>query len=363
MGKWRKGLIVIMLLLIIISLVGCARTKYVDKLSIIHVFGFDKDEEGNIIGTALFPEYTKSKSSDNSQFIEQKTDAVGLQRPKMSTHTVMPVALSKINVIVFGNDFAKSGVSDVIERLLLTPQIATNIQIAVSTQSAKETLKVLQKTDLTLDDKIKQNMTGQQIPRTNLHVYLNHLYGEGVDPYVPMLTIDENNKIQVDRVGIFKDDKLKLHLNDTETFIFSILEDERTQGVYEIVLDEESRKDVIIVQGFRSKSKWDWVKEEQQLNLTLHLTWSIMHHPDRFNLENPQDLETIKRMIKKNISKDIDELLNTFKENGVDPLGIGNIVRSQDRNWDQKSFYDQQYPSLPININLDLEIIHSGLQG
>src|SRR5690606_2492087 len=140
-------------------------------------------------------------------------------------------------------------------------------------------------------------------------------------------------------------------------------EDERTQGAYELALDEESRKDVIIAQGFRSKSKWARVKEEQQLNLTFHLTWSIMHHPDRLNFEDPQALETIKRLSKNNISKDIEELLNTFKEDGVDPLGIGNIVRSQDRNWDQKSFYDQQYPSLPININLDLEIIHSGLQG
>jgi len=362
MGKWRKVIFVVTVFVCILTLVGCARTKIVDKLSIIHVFGFDLDDNENLIGTALYPEYTKSKESDKSQYLQETTDAVALLRSRMSTRTSTPVALSKIRVLVFGNEFAKTGISDVVERLLLTPQIATNIQIAVSTHSAKDTLSALKKRDLTLADQIKQNMTGQQIPSMNLHVFLNHFYGEGMDPYVPMLTIDESDKIQVDRVGIFKDDKLKLHLNERETFVFSILEDYRTQAIHEITLDEEDRTEVILIQGFRNKSKWEWVKDEQQLNLSLKLTWTITHHPDRFNLENPHDLETIKRIIKKDIKKDIEELLNTFKETGVDPLGIGNIVRSQDRDWDETSFYEQ-YPNLPINIEIQLKIIHSGLQG
>jgi len=362
MGKRRKGRILVIIFVCIGCLVGCARTKIVDKLSIIHVFGFDLDENGNMVGTALYPEYTKSKSSDKIQYLEEKTDAVALLRPKMSTHTSTPVALSKIRVIVFGNDYAKTGVNDVVERLLLTPEIATNIQIAVSTHSAKETLNSLKKGNLTLADQIKQNMTGQQLPKMNLHVFLNHYYGEGMDPYVPMITIDENDKIQVDRVGIFKNDKLKLHLDEKETFTFSILEDYRTQAIYEIVLDEKDLKEVIVIQGFRNKRKWEWVKDKQQLNLSLKLTWIVTHHPDRFNLENPHDLEMIKGLIKKNVQEDVEELLNKFKETGVDPLGIGNIVRSKDRDWEKTSFYEQ-YPTLPINIDLNLEIIHSGLQG
>lgn len=362
MGKWRKSLIVVIVFLCIVILVGCTRTKIVDKLSIIHVFGFDLGDKGDVIGTALFPEYTKSKGSDKSQYLEEKTDAVALLRSKMSTHTSTPVALSKIRVLVFGNEFAKAGVNDVVERLLLTPEIATNIQIVASTHSAKKTLKALKEGDLALADQIKQNMTGQQLPKMNLHVFLNHFYGEGVDPFVPMLTIDENDKILVNRVGIFKDDKLKLHLNEKETFIFSTLENYRTQAIYEIILDGEDRTEVLLIQAFRNKRKWDWVKDEQKLNLSLKLIWTVTHHPDRFNLENPHDLETIKGLIKKDLKKDIEELLNTFKEKGVDPLGIGNIVRSQDRDWDETSFYEQ-YPALPINVDIQLKIIHSGLQG
>nr|WP_304218077.1 Ger(x)C family spore germination protein [Fredinandcohnia onubensis] len=362
MENWKKSLIFILLIVCLIGLFGCSRAKIVDKLSIVHVFGFDLADNGEFIGTALYPEYTKSKSSTNIQYLQEKEDAIALLRPRMSTHTSTPVELSKIRVLILGNKFAEAGVGEVIDRVLVQPQIATNIQIAASTHSAEETLNTLKKGDLTVADQLKQNMTGQLIPRMNLHVFLNHYYGAGMDPYVPMLTIDDNNKIQVNNIGVFKHDKFKLHLNIKETFIFSILEDFRTQATYEIDHEQGEQKENIVVRGFRSKGKWEWVKRNQQLNLSLDLIWSITDRPTRFDLENPDDIQTLKKIIAKNVKKDVESLLDKLKEEEVDPLGIGNIVRSQDKNWDEATFYDL-YPSLPINVDVHLEIIHSGLQG
>ncbi|MEH7225517.1 Ger(x)C family spore germination protein [Bacillus sp. JJ1566] len=363
MGIRRKNLLFVLLFVCLVSLVGCSRMKIVDKLSIVHVFGFDIDDNGKVVGTALYPEYTKGKGSNEIHYLQEKTNTVALLAPRMATHTSTPVELAKIRVLVIGNEYAKAGIGDVVERLLVQPQIATNIQIAVSTHSANETLNTLKKQgELTLADQLKQNMTGQLLPMMNLHVFLNHFYGQGMDSYVPMLSIDENDRLEVDKVGIFRDDKLKLHLNAKETFIFSVLEDFRTQATYEINLDGNNRKEVILIRAFRNKRDWEWVKNEEQLNLTLNLIWTITQRPIRYNLENPDDIEALKKLIVKNVKKEIDDLLNKFKEEGVDPLGIGNIVRSQDRDWDEASFYEK-YPSIPVNIEMNLEIIHSGLQG
>ena len=69
----------------------------------------------------------------------------------------------------------------------------------------------------------------------------------------------------------------------------------------------------------------------------------------------------IKKIIVEKINEGINNLLETFKENEVDPLGIGNIVRSKDKTWEKDAFYEL-YPTLPINVNVDLQIIHSGLE-
>jgi spore germination protein len=43
----------------------------------IHVFGLDKEED-QLVGTALYPNYRKSKDTDNIQLIKEKAIAGNL---------------------------------------------------------------------------------------------------------------------------------------------------------------------------------------------------------------------------------------------------------------------------------------------
>ncbi|WP_203555429.1 Ger(x)C family spore germination protein [Bacillus sp. B15-48] len=364
MKKGRKSHIFFLLLVCVVVLIGCARTKIIDKISIIHAFGFDQADNDEIIGTALFPDYTKSKAADQIHFLEEQAATASLVVSKMAAHTSTPIEIPKIGVLLFGNGYAEAGVSDMVKRLVMTPQLGTNIQIAASTHSAKETLNTFKnEKSLTLAERLEHNMQGQHLPIMNLHVFLNHFYGEGMDAYVPMLTIDAKDQISIEGLGIFKGDKLKLHLNPEQSTIFSIIKDKRTRTTYKIELDnEKNRGEILIVRTEKTKSHWDWDQEKQQLNLRVKLKMALTQYPDRFDVENPDDVREITKIVVGNLEKGMKDLLATFKENEVDPIGIGNIVRSKDITWDVESFY-KQYPTLPIHVNVDLEIIHSGLEG
>jgi Ger(x)C family germination protein len=363
MKKWRKHHVLCLLLVCIVCLFGCSRTRIIDKISIVHVFGFDQADNGELIGTALFPEYTKNKDSDQIHYLEEQAPTGDLFVPKMATLTSAPVELAKIRVLLFGKSYAEAGIQDMVERFILNPQLGTNIQIAVSTHSARETLNTFKKEKtLTLAERIQHNMQGQALPNMNLHVFLNHFYGEGMDAYVPMLTIDEKDRVKIEGIGIFKDDKLKLHLKPEQTILFSFIEDDRTQATYQIELDENDRREKITVRAFQSKSNWDWDQKKEQLNLRLQLKMTLTQYPDRFNVEKAEDVMEMKKLIVEKLEKGMGDLLAAFKENEVDPLGIGNIVRTKDRTWEEESFYEQ-YPTLPIHVNVNLKILHSGLEG
>ncbi|MFS0861102.1 Ger(x)C family spore germination protein [Fredinandcohnia sp. 179-A 10B2 NHS] len=359
MKRWRH--VFFIFLVCILCLFGCARTRIIDKLSIIHVFGFDLADNGDLVGTALFPEYTKSKSDDQIQYIAEQAPTGVLFVPRMSEQTSTPVEIAKIRVLLFGKDYAEAGIKDMVNRFILNPQLGTNIQIAASTHSARETLSTFKnEKSLTLADRIQQNIQGQTLPRLNLHIFLNNFYGEGGDAYVPMLTIDENNKVKVDGIGVFKDDKLKLHLNEKQTALFSYIKDRRSQATYKISLKDNDRAEIITVRNFRSKSNWDWNHNKEQLSLRLQLQMTLTQFPDRFNAEKAGDVMEIKKLIVENLKREMEDLLTTFQENEVDPLGIGNIVRSKDKTWKVESFY-KKYPSIPINLDVNVKIIHSGL--
>jgi spore germination protein len=363
MKTWRKHHVLFIFLVCIVSLFGCTRTRIIDKISIVHVFGFDQADNGELRGTVLIPDYTISKDSDQIQYLEEQAPTGVLFVPKLAKHTSTPVELAKIRVLIFGKSYAEAGIQDMVERFILTPQLGTNIQIAVSTHSAKETLNTFKKEkSLTLAERIQHNMQGQDLPNMNLHVFLNRFYGEGMDAYVPMLTINEKDRVQIEGIGIFKDNKLKLHLNPEQTILFSLVEDDRTQATYKLGLDEKDRKENITVRAFRSKSNWDWDQKREELNLRLLLQMTLTQYPARFSVEKAEDIREIRKLIEEKLENEIGDLLATFKENKVDPLGIGNIVRSKDRNWEKESFYEQ-YPTLPIQVNVKLQIIHSGLEG
>jgi Ger(x)C family germination protein len=205
-------------------------------------------------------------------------------------------------------------------------------------------------------------MQGQYLPRMNLHIFLNQFYGEGVDAYVPMLTIDEKDRVRVEGIGVFKEDKLKIHLNPDQTMIFSFIEDEQTQATYKMDLEGKERREIIAVRAFHSKSSWDWNPKKEHLHLRLLLQGSLTQSPNRFDVEKDKDVMEMKKIVEERLEKEITDLFALLKENGVDPLGIGNIVRSKDRTWKEESFYEK-YPALPISVNVDVQFLHSGLEG
>ncbi|WP_423801243.1 Ger(x)C family spore germination protein [Neobacillus sp. SAB-20_R2A] len=361
MKKWKTLFLVI---LCFVLLIGCARMNIIDQLSIVHVYGFDVSKDGQLVGTVLYPNYTKSRGNPNIQYLTEHAPPNSVIYEKMDKYTSTPIKLSKIRVLVFSKKYAKTNISDIIKRFITTPELGTNIQIVVSEKSAQEILKAIKEgEDLTLADRLKQNMLTQNLPDMNLHVFLNHFFGEGMDAYVPIVSLNRNNGIDVGGVGIFKGDKFKLQLNEEQSFFFSILETVKTQGWHRFKVDDNGQRGIIIVRGFRSKKNWDLINKQNnpELNLTMNLEWTVFKYPDWLDLSNDTDLKRLKTMIEEEVKKKVEQLLTTFKENKVDPLGIGNIVRARDKNWEETAFY-KKYPNLPIHVKVNLEIIHTGLE-
>ena len=363
MNKKRCFIIIFYIFICLFSLIGCTRMRTVDKLSMIHVFGLDKEGD-ELIGTALYPDYTKDKTVEDIQYLKEKTVAGNLFYQEMGKHTSTPITLAKIRVLVLGKEYAESGIDDMVKRFIINPELGTRIQVVVSEDPAEETLKEFSKgNSLTLLELIEHNMTNKYLPETNLHYFLNHYYGEGMDPFVPVIKLDENKKVMVEGIAIFKGDKLKLSLNEEKTFIFSTLKDKKKEGLLKIEIEHEDKKGLVIVRGSKSKKNWRLVNgkyNQPELNLTLNLEWTIRQMPDWINISKESDIELLKKLVTDKVKEKVEDLFGILKENEVDPLGIGNIVRSKKRDWKEKEFY-QTYPELPINVKVNLEIIHSEL--
>ncbi|MHC0038307.1 Ger(x)C family spore germination protein [Pseudoneobacillus sp. C159] len=348
-----------------ILLIGCTRTKIIDQISIIHVIGYDKNEEGELVGTLLYPDFTKSKNSESLEVRKVSGDTSSTIFQKTNEQTKNQIELSKTLVIVFGEELAKKGVKEVINPLVNNPLVGTNVQIVVGIPSARDFMDAVKKDKtLSIADTVTQNYEQFFMPKTNSHIFLNDYYGKGRDPYTPILGLGTEKKVKINGLAIWKDDQFKLSLNNKQAYLFGLMDTYSHQGFAEVPIQKQSKKGHFVHRNLKNKSKWKVSKLGDQPELTLHLKIStrIMEFPTWIHLQSEADIALIKRAIEKNLNKEITELIKLFQKNKVDPLGLGDIIRAHSRNWNEKVFYEQSYDQLKVKVKTDVKIIQSGLR-
>ncbi|NOU75452.1 hypothetical protein GC098_29395 [Paenibacillus sp. LMG 31458] len=54
-------------------------------------------------------------------------------------------------------------------------------------------------------------------------------------------------------------------------------------------------------------------------------------------------------------------LCDAYKEEGIDPLGFGELVRSKKRNWDAE-MWEKEYWGLDVHLNVKVDLTEMGVK-
>lgn len=362
-GREMKRNCLIAMLICLLCLTGCNRTKIIDQISIVHIIGYDI-QNNKMRGTIMYPDYTKSQRPDHLEIRKSQSDTTYMLLSNTNEQTKNPIELSKTVVVLFGEKMAKKGVTSIIDTVFNNPVIGTNVQAAIAEPSAEKFLEDVKKTgspDIT--ETIMQNTNTLSYPKSNLHILLNNFYGEGRDPFIPIIKLNKEKRVMMDGMAVFKDDRYTVRLNQEETFILGLLDRHVHKGLMEVKLIKGSHHGKIVMRTMRNKARWK-VREQgenHEILLSVKVSAKINEHPNWIELYKHKDLDLIKKTFETEINKQIVQLTNQFKEKGVDPLGIGDLVRAHDRNWNERSFYKEEYPTIQIRVKTDFLIKEAGI--
>lgn len=73
-----------------------------------------------------------------------------------------------------------------------------------------------------------------------------------------------------------------------------------------------------------------------------------------------KDLTKIKELGIQQFEEQMQTLVNRFQQRGIDPIGLGDVASSKIRHLNMEQWHDT-YPSLDIDVNVDLTVIGSGI--
>lgn len=357
----RKFKRLVQILLLPVLLTGCMNIdkRVLDDIQLATAYGYESIDDDQIEVTAVFPSYQPDKSVKNEtvtavSFLSKE------MRIKHSLQSEKPLVGGKVEVSLYERKTAEKGIKDLMDTLQRDPSIGSNVYLAVIEGSPKEVLSKQygnQDNGIFLSNLIEQNIEARVIHKTNLHQFMYKLYAEGIDPVLPIIELKEG-KINLKAIGLFDDDKLVDQLEIDEFFFLKILLDRKSQqDAYALQFDEDKKAFIYNVGSIR---KYDVPEPmtNSEIKITLKMKSSIREY--RNGTLNKKKIKEIEKAMKNKIEKKSEEMILEFQELGIDPLGIGEEVRTRTRKWDQKKWEDL-YPNIKITVSAKVKLLESGV--
>lgn len=357
-----KKMILFIILLVCSSFPQIGTPKQIiDDIFLVMAVGYDYVDENRFTGTAVAPYYKPDKTIENLAF-SNTSSLVYQNRDKLESASSKPLINGKLQVALFNQELAeKTGVFRYIDNLQRDPNVGSRVNLAIFEGSTEKTLNKL-KTDepvgTYLSNIIEENTKFSNLPLTNLHTFEFAYFIKGMDPILPFLE-ERNNRVKIKGIALLKKDKMVDFVPQQELFYLRSMYENFNKGVFFIELDNGKKA---FLTNIASKRKFIVKHNNGGLppNVTINIkTEGIIREysgpfiPDHF-------VKDIERQIEKNIEKKAREMVKTFQELGIDPLGIGYQVRHQTRNYNGENWGDM-YPNVDIIVKAKMSILERGV--
>lgn len=335
---------------------GCAKEQIIDRIKIIENVGYDMDGD-TFRSTASIAAY--EKNARLRLFTSESQTCPGVLGP-FTAQSDNLVERGQLRTIVISEKFARRSIQELASTLLRDQFISNYATVLITKQEVSEIMsETVRHPPFFLSDMVKQNMENGNTPFTNTHQLLDQYYGEGQDVFLPVLNKNKNGVLQMDGVGVFKGDKLRLMLTDKEAFFLKLLKDKpRTMtGSYEFMTEQKEKINFKVLQGKRNLSP----EPNDKVVITLTLQIDPRYIPKTKSVIDKSDYLDLKKQIEQHVSNEISVLLKTFQMNNVDPVGFGRLFRSRERTWNEQEFSKKTYPNLKFEVKTEITITQSGV--
>ncbi|QGQ97620.1 Ger(x)C family spore germination protein [Paenibacillus psychroresistens] len=348
-------------LMIALALTSCSSERIVDHINIVTILGLDKNDAG-FKETGLYSDFNHA---GRTALLQGNAKKPSLLLDEMNNQSSQPVAISKLKLLIINKQLAEEGITLFIESICKDPLISHYMIVAISDGAASSMLESL--VDLKSENlpnyTIEHNIRSGAIPESNLHTLLFDYYGEGRDPSVPYLKLNQKGKIVITGQAIFKDDRLKLIINQEEVAMYKMLQGHLLRGNVPFTIMLGQNEGTAVFNSLGGKKSQALSKSARAPKVIYNITMNgmIKDYPKWANLRKTGNDRLLIMQLEKQVRNKLLALLNKFVKNNVDPLGVGDLVRAHSKVWNEKEFYEVEYPNIKFEVHVNVNLMKSGI--
>ncbi|MFK3961259.1 Ger(x)C family spore germination protein [Guptibacillus hwajinpoensis] len=347
-----------------VLLTGCVESSILDDIQMVTIIGYDfpddESEESLIKGIAVAPQYQANGRVDNSIFI-QTAELSKEIRSQYNSESSKSFVSGKLEVALFSRELAESeGIIELVDTLQRDPSIGSRVFLGISNSNLETLLSTNYgnvDTGTFIHDTLSHNSKRGMLPETSMHNFLYHYYSEGNDPILPLVEQD-GDKVKIIGIALFNGDKMVGTIDSRSLFTFKILYEKfSSNDSFTVKLNDEEHA---AIYNIASKRNLNFKKDGSNKVQVHGKVLGVIKEYSGKQL-TPLKLKDIEETMEKEIENRGNEMVQEFQRLKIDPLGLGNAIRSVTRgNFSHEDWMDR-YPDMDIEFHMDVKVTESGV--
>lgn len=374
-----KKYIPICILCILLSsmLTGCWSRKELSTLAIVQAFGIDRTEDNQVSISAqiLIPSKVKGESEKGVWVVSSTGETVSDAVRNASLKADRKLFFPHNNIIVFGEETAKTGILPLVDFLIREREIDKLSYVFITKGKAKDLLigeheqeKIPAKA---IEGLAKTSVIASHLPKRQLKDLLGSLGSKTGSAVVPGIEI--RNKIEngtskevvaLDDTAIFKKDKLIGWFNHTETRGLLWVLGEVKSGIIVVKSPKEETKNVSLgIISTSTQLKPEITNGKLSITIEVKEEGNLAEQMSEVNLTKPDTFAELEKRQIATIEEEINAALTKAQAWNVDIFKFGEeFHRKYPQEWpDLEENWEEEFPKIEVNLEVIAHLNRVGL--
>jgi spore germination protein len=369
-----------LLSIILCLLTSCVDSSQLEKLGIIHTRGVDiSEEKPNQLETTLIIFQFNAQTDMISKTLSGTGHTIKEAREQANKKSSFALTPGQIRLEVYGKEIAEKGILNYLKTLTRDARVSDTMLLAVSDTTARELLDVGQSdTDMDIGQffhsLITQEYKKDTIPEIALHDFTHIYFDVGQDPFLPVLTMDEDNP-QISALGIFQGDKYvgeisleeALLLNMTQTHVdYAPIELEIPRAALEKYIEgteplDPNSENMYVRIGIKGETT-SKLTDPEQLGFRSKVDIDVDLHEasEEVVIKDEKVAKVIEKELGTAIKKKYEALFKKVQELNADPIGYGKLYKIKSNDKLTMKEWREKYPEITVDFQVDVNLIHFG---
>ena len=274
----------IFVLFILLLSSGCYNYKEINEMAIVSSIGIDKDNDSYVVSAQIMNS-KESEDSEDSQIIVYSKKGKTIHEALRNLTLESPRKLygNHLSKIVLSEEVAKEGIENILDLFIRVTEVRNEFIITiVKEDKASDVLKVLTSTETIPAEYVKLSLktaylNSGLIYTTKLDEFLSLYLKKGVDPVVPVLSIEKKakkgtttdnvtttspiSKIVIDNLAVTNNGKFETYLDSNEIIGYNYLRNQIQKMIIPVKCDDNYYSSIAVQ---KNKTKTNIKKENDK---------------------------------------------------------------------------------------------------